>query len=60
MDNFDQLESNIANAPLDGSQLVSEIKNVNQTSKLNQKTNGVGIKSKSDLADLLAGIKGAQ
>ena len=60
VESFSSKEDAALPTPLDGEALTKEIGGAALTGELNDRVNGAGIKDKSDLADLLASIKGAQ
>ena len=60
VESFSSKEDAALPTPLDGEALTKEIGGAALTGELNDRVNGAGIKDKTDLADLLASIKGAQ
>ena len=59
VESFSSKEDAALPTPLDGEALTKEIGGAALTGELNDRVNGAGIKDKSDLADLLASVKGA-
>ena len=59
VDNFSKKEDAALPTALDGEALTKEIDAKKLNADLNSKENGAGIKDKSELADLLSSIKGA-
>ena len=60
VESFSSKEDAALPTPLDGEALTKEIGGTVLTGELNDRVDGAGIKDKSDLADLLASVKGAQ
>ena len=60
VESFSAKEDASLPTPLDGEALTAEIGGTVLTGELNDRIDGAGIKDKSDLADLLASVKGAQ